>query len=78
MVPVVDAPPVTPLTCQVTAMFDLPVTVAEKVCEAFARTSAELGKTLTETVGGGGGGGVPGLPPPPRPMELPVVPAQLA
>ena len=73
IVPVVDVPPVTPFTCQVTAVFEVPETVAANVCEAPARTLAEFGETFTDTAGGGGGG-APGFP-----MPVPaVVPAQLA
>lgn len=73
IVPVVDTPPVTPFTCQVTAAFEVPVTAAANVSDAPARTVAELGETPTDTAGGGGGG-APGLP-----LPVPaVVPAQLA
>ena len=74
--PVDDAPPVMPLTCQVTAVFEEPVTAAVNVCEAPARMVAGFGETLTEIAGGGGGGGggAPGLP-----VPVPLVePAQFA
>jgi hypothetical protein len=41
---------VTPLTCQVTAVFDDPETVAPKDCVAPERTFAVAGETLTETL----------------------------
>jgi hypothetical protein len=65
---------VTPFTCQVTAVFDVPVMLAEKLCIAPARTFAELGETETFTSGGGGFPDVPGLPGP----APPVTPAQAA
>jgi hypothetical protein len=50
IVPVEALPPVTPLTCQVTAEFDDPETVALKDCVAPTRTFAEAGETLTVTL----------------------------
>jgi hypothetical protein len=38
------------LTCQVTAVFVDPETVAPKVCDAPARTLADAGETLTVTL----------------------------
>jgi len=49
IVPVAELPPVTPFTCQVTAMFEVPDTVAPKVCVAPARTLALVGDTFTVT-----------------------------
>ena len=49
IVPVAALPPVTPFTCQVKAVFDVPVTVALKDCIAPARTFALEGETLTVT-----------------------------
>jgi hypothetical protein len=66
IVPVAIAPPLTPLTSQVTDVFDVPVTVAVKGCAWPARTFAGFGATETLIAGGGGGGGgAPGLPPEP-------------
>lgn len=64
----------TPFTCQVTLVFEAPVTVAVNGCESPARTVAGFGETLTETFGGGGGGGAPGSADP----EPDVKPAQFA
>jgi len=50
IVPVVALPPVTPSTCQVTELFEEPVTVALNDCDAPARTFAVPGETETETV----------------------------
>jgi hypothetical protein len=55
MVPRVAEPPAVSLTYQVTAVFQVPVTAAEKVAEAPARTLVDSGDTVTETVAGGGG-----------------------
>jgi hypothetical protein len=70
IVPVAELPPVTPFTCQVTAAFDVPDTVALKACVAPARTLALVGDTLTVTPDPDGG--VLGL----EPEELVVVPVQ--
>jgi len=53
MVPRDEEPPEVSLTNQVTAVFCVPVTVAEKVAELPARTLAVCGVTLTEMVAGG-------------------------
>jgi hypothetical protein len=45
-------PPVTPLTCQVTATFVLPVTVDVNCAVELAWTLAEVGETVIETAGG--------------------------
>jgi hypothetical protein len=75
IVPVVELPPVTPFTCQVTAVFELPVTPALNQAVAPARTFALEGETLTVTLGFEGGGlEVPVL----EPEELFVVPVQPA
>jgi len=50
IVPVAELPPCTPFTCQVTAVFDDPVTVALKDCVAPARTLALAGEILTVTI----------------------------
>ena len=55
MVPRDAEPPAVSLTYQVTAVFCVPETVAEKVAEAPARTLVVNGETLTEIVAGGGG-----------------------
>jgi hypothetical protein len=47
IVPVAELPPVTPFNCQVTAVFDVPDTVALKDCVAPARTLALAGDTFT-------------------------------
>lgn len=49
IVPVAELPPVTPFTCHVTSVFDVPDTVAPKDCVAPARTLALRGDTLTVT-----------------------------
>jgi hypothetical protein len=49
IVPVPALPPATPFTCQVTEVFDEPVTVALKDCVAPARTLALGGVTVTVT-----------------------------
>jgi hypothetical protein len=60
MVPTVAEPPALLLTYHVTAVFEVPVTVAEKVAEAPARTLVVDGETLTTTVAEGGGCWEPG------------------
>ena len=55
MVPREAEPPAVSLTYQVTAVFEVPVTAAEKVPEAPARTLVLDGETVTEIVAGGGG-----------------------
>ena len=49
IVPAAALPPATPLTCQVTEVFDDPATVALKDCVAPARTFALDGETVTVT-----------------------------
>jgi hypothetical protein len=49
IVPIAASPPGTPFTCQATAVFDGPVTVALKACVAPARTFALAGETATVT-----------------------------
>jgi hypothetical protein len=49
IVPVAEPPPVTPSTCQVTPVFDIPETVALKDCVVPARTLALEGETFTVT-----------------------------
>jgi len=44
---VVVLPPVTPLTCQVTALLDWPLMVAENCCVVKTSTVAALGETAT-------------------------------
>lgn len=70
IVPVAELPPVTPFTCHVTAMFEVPDTVALKVCAAPARTLALVGDTFTVTPDPDGGVF--------EPEELLVVPMQPA
>jgi len=55
IVPVAALPPATPFTCQVTAEFDDPVTVALKDCVAPARTFAVAGETVTVALDPEGG-----------------------
>jgi len=55
MAPREAEPPEVSLTNQVTAVFCVPVTLAEKVAEAPARTLVVCGETMTEIVAGGGG-----------------------
>jgi hypothetical protein len=73
IVPVAARPPVTPFTCQVTLVFEAPVTVAVNGCGSPTRTVAGFGETVTETFGGTGGG-APGAADP----EPDVKPAQFA
>jgi len=60
------------LACHVTAVFDVPVTEATKVCEPPAEILVALGETITEITGGPGGMGGVGdidfvpVPPPPQ------------
>jgi len=72
MVPDVVFPPATPLTFQVTAAFEAPLTVAVNCWVASTDRSAELGETETETALLGAGGGEGDEPevaePPPQPM----------
>jgi hypothetical protein len=49
IVPVAALPPATPFICQVTEVFDDPVTVALKDCTAPALTFALAGETITVT-----------------------------
>jgi len=70
IVPVAELPPVTPFTCQVTAVSEVPDTVALKVCVEPARTLALGGDTLTVTPDPDGGGFEL------EPEELVVVPVQ--
>lgn len=60
MVPREAEPPAVSLTYQVTAAFEVPLTAAENVAEAPARTLVIKGETLTEIVAGGEGCWVPG------------------
>lgn len=57
----VEFPPATPFTCQVTLVFTLPTTDARKVCDVPAGTIAVAGVTATVTVGNR-------LDPPPPPQ----------
>jgi hypothetical protein len=49
MVPAALLPPATPLTCQVTAVLDVPVTVAVNCSVAPAATFADVGEIETAT-----------------------------
>ena len=64
IVPALAFPPVTPFTCQVTAVFDVPLTAAENGCCSVGNLLAVCGLTLTVTAGG----------PPPPPPVLPLPP----
>jgi len=55
MVPRAAEPPVAPLTDQVTAVFDVPDTLAKKDKESPARMFALAGETTTVMEPGGGG-----------------------
>lgn len=70
MAPVMALPPVTPFTCQVTAVFDVPVTVAVNVTFLNVMTDELVPATLTVTL----------FPPPPvgdfAPLH-PVIPATI-
>ena len=67
-VPVVLLPPATPLTFHVTAVFEVPVTVAVNAFDCPVKSVAEVGLMLTVT---GGGGGV--LLPPPQAGKISVL-----
>ena len=54
MVPIALLPPVTPFTCQVTAVFVVFCTVAAKPCDEPVATLAAVGETETVTATGGG------------------------
>ena len=62
IVPVVEFPPATPFTCQVTLAFTLPTTEAWKVWDVPVGTIADAGVTATVTVGNR-------LEPPPEPPQ---------
>ncbi len=81
MVPNCELPPVTGLTpgalmVQVTAVLEVPVTVAVNCCVVPKATSAEVGVRLTETTGGGL---LPPLllPPPPQPAKIAAPPSAI-
>lgn len=68
IVPRVELPPGTLFTSQVTAVFEVPATLAANCCVRPRSTLALAGATETEMEGGGGGGGATGpTPPPPQP-----------
>src|SRR5215469_4424645 len=54
MNPIDWLPPVVPFTCQVTAVFELPVTVAENCCVPKAGTFGAVGETTTVMLEGPG------------------------
>ena len=47
--PLLEFPPLTPLTCQLTAVFVLPVTVAVNGCVASVANVTKLGEMVTLT-----------------------------
>lgn len=57
IVPTLELPPAIPLTVQVTAVFDVPVTLAVNCCVCPRNTEAVEGVTLAVTPGGGGAAG---------------------
>src|SRR5579871_2099116 len=65
IVPTVALPPVVLLTCQVTAVSVVFVTVAVNVWAALGASVTEAGEMLIATAGGGGGG----VDPPPQPAS---------
>lgn len=71
IVPTAAFPPAIPFTLQVTDVFEVPVTVAVKVCVCPRNNEAFPGRTLTVIVTGGGGGGGGGEVPPvlPHPSQ---------
>jgi hypothetical protein len=66
IVPTVEFPPTTLFTDQVTAVFDVPVTVAVNCCVAETGTETDGGLMVMETVTGGVVD-----PPPPPPHAMP-------
>jgi hypothetical protein len=50
-VPTVEFPPATPLTLQVTLVFELPLTVAVNCCVCETGTEAPVGDSVIETTG---------------------------
>src|SRR6185437_1433217 len=68
VVPDAALPPATPLTFQVTAGFEAPLTVAVNCWVASGDSSAEVGEIEIETALGAGGGGAEPAAPPPQPM----------
>ena len=75
IVPTVEFPPDTPFTVQVTAVFDVPVTVALNCC-VLPSSTIELGDvSVRVTDWGEGGGGAVDDPPPPHPQRTMANPA---
>jgi hypothetical protein len=68
IVPTVEFPPLMPFTLHVTAVFDVPETVAVNGCCAPSNTFTDRGDIVTVMVGGGGG--EPPPPPPPHPAII--------
>ena len=64
-------PPVNPLTCQVTAVFVVPETVALNCLLPPVGRFTDAGEIETEIGIVGGGGGAVVLPPPPHPAKFP-------
>jgi hypothetical protein len=70
MVPAVEFPPETPFTLQVTAVFEVPVTVAVNCWVVPSNTLGLEDETVTVTdCGAGGGGGGDDEPFPPQPTR---------
>jgi hypothetical protein len=67
-IPALALPPVTPFTCQVTAVFAVPLTAAENCCCCVGNALKVRGLTLTVTAGG----------PPPPPPEFPLPPQDVS
>lgn len=66
-------------TLQLTAVLDVPVTVAVNLCVSLTTTLVEEGLTETEIVPPGeGGGGADAEPPPPQPTEIQAIAAASA
>ena len=67
IVPTVELPPATPLTLQLTAVFDVPVTVAVNCCVLPSNTlELEDDTVIVTDCGASGGGGVIEDEPPPQ------------
>lgn len=70
IVPAVAFPPGTPFTLQVTAVFEVPVTVAVNCCVLPSNTLELEDDTVTATDGDGGDVVLDELPPPQPPKRM--------